>query len=280
MLQSFISGQSFLWADLYQPLDKVFALGRNVVELFMVEVYLAFSDRTEDLIKAGALEGHVARQKHVQNDSNRPHVRFGSVGFLVDDFRCYVKWSPGDLTGLRLCAAFPAQAKVNYSYVVCGRNENILRLQVSVHNPVHMAVFNRRQNLLHVLSGLLLTECVVLIAANFLKKLLASDILHHKVDVLGIIIRLEVLDNIGMIQLIERFHFLDYLLQVILLFLLKYFYRHLQALVVLVVGLENFTVLADTHHFGVDVDRVVLFELSDALLAISFERGQLLRAAL
>jgi hypothetical protein len=49
---------------------------------------------------------------------------------------------------------------------------------------------------------------------------------------------------------------------------------------VLVVGLENFTVLADTHHFGVDVDRVVLFELSDALLAIGFERGQLLRAAL
>ena len=127
---------------------------------------------------------------------------------------------------------------------------------------------------------MLLAESVVLIAANFLKKLLASDILHHKVDVLGIIIRLEVLDNIGMIQLVKRFNFLNDLLQVILLFLLKHFYRHLQALVVLVVGLENFTVLADAHHFGVDVDRVVLFELSDALLAIGFVLSQLLRAAL
>jgi len=127
---------------------------------------------------------------------------------------------------------------------------------------------------------LLLAECVVLIAANFLKKLLASDILHHKVDVLGIIVSLEVLDNIGMIQLVKRFHFLNDLLQVILLFLLKHFYRHLQALVVLVVGLEDFSVLANTHHFGVDVDRVVLFELSDALLAIGFVLSQLLRAAL
>lgn len=98
----------------------------------------------------------------------------------------------------------PRKSKVNDAYVIRRRHQDVLRLQVPVHDPMHVAMLNRTEYLLQIPHRLLLTELiVVLLAANFFEELLSGHELHHEVDVLRIIVRLEVPDDVRVVKPVQ-----------------------------------------------------------------------------
>ena len=59
------------------------------------------------------------------------------------------------------------------------------------------------EKLLHISGGTLFCKCLILLLHNFLVHWHTFDIFHNEVDVLLIIVRFIVLDNVGMVEGVE-----------------------------------------------------------------------------
>ena len=74
VVQGFFPRQSLGLLDDKQLLYEVLAIFRNTLELDVVEVEGAGLDLVEDVICVCPLEGHVAANKRVEDDAERPDV--------------------------------------------------------------------------------------------------------------------------------------------------------------------------------------------------------------
>ena len=72
-----------------------------------------------------------------------------------------------------------------------------------------MTVVDGLEQLLHVVCSLSLAECLVLLLSDLVEELLAADVLHDQVNVFVVVVCLEVLDDIGMIKLVQDGYFLN-----------------------------------------------------------------------
>ena len=79
-----------------------------------------------------------------------------------------------------------------------------------------MTMIDSSKQVLHVASGNLFIESLVLLGCDHLEELEALDILHHQVDVLLVIVSLVVLYNVGVVQLVENSNFLHNAVNVVL----------------------------------------------------------------
>ena len=87
--------------------------------------------------------------------------------------------------------------------VVLG-DENVLRLDVPMDDVVGVAVANRLHHHLEVLAGLLLPKVGIFLLRDEVEELLPLDELLHQIKIAGIIVRLIVLDDVGVVQLGEN----------------------------------------------------------------------------
>ena len=86
--------------------------------------------------------------------------------------------------------------------VVLVVEQKVLQLQVSMHDPMRMAVLNRREHLLHVFGCYVLANHFGL--RNFLHQLSSWTVLRDQVVAFRIVVNLVEFHNVRMIQLFQN----------------------------------------------------------------------------
>jgi len=66
-----------------------------------------------------------------------------------------------------------------------------------------MAVLNSLCQLLYILTTLFFIECFVFLESDFIEQFHTLNIFHNKVNVFGVIVSFEVLNDVGVVQSIE-----------------------------------------------------------------------------
>ena len=69
-----------------------------------------------------------------------------------------------------------------------------------MHNVLSMTMVDSLEKITHVSCGLRLCEGLILLLCDLIEELGAGHIFHHQVDILLIVVRLVVLDDIGMVK--------------------------------------------------------------------------------
>lgn len=69
-----------------------------------------------------------------------------------------------------------------------------------MHNALSMTMVDSLEQTAHVPCGLRLREGLILLFSDLIKELYAGHILHHQVDILLIIVRFVILDDIRMVK--------------------------------------------------------------------------------
>ena len=129
----------------------------------------------------------------------------------------------------------------------------------------------------HIICGLILIKSLIVLLGNSIEQRLARNELHDQVNVLLVVVGFVILDNIGVVQLIENCNLLHDHVDVVCQFhLVKHFYGDLEAFIVLVLRLEDLTEGSGSQHLCVVIDVIVLFKLPHALLSRTLPRHNLL----
>ena len=127
----------------------------------------------------------------------------------------------------------------------------------------------RLEQLSHVPAGCRLRERLVLLLRDLVEERLARHILHHQVHVLLIVVRFIVLDDVGVVELVQDAHLLHDAVNVgSQLLFVEHLDGNLEVLVMLVRREEDAAEGTHSQHFRLGVDVVVLFELVHALLLV------------
>ena len=129
----------------------------------------------------------------------------------------------------------------------------------------------------HVVCGLILTKSLIVLLGNSIEQRLARNELHDQVNVLLVVVGFVILDNVGVVQLVENCNLLHDHVDVVCQFdLVEHFDSDLETFIVLVLCLEDFSEGSGSEHLCVVIDVVVLFELPHALLSRALPRHNLL----
>ena len=135
---------------------------------------------------------------------------------------------------------------------------------------LRMAMIECLEQLLHILGSDRFSKCLVLLLRDLVEKGLSCDVLHHQIDVLLIVVRFVILDDVWVIQLVENRHFFHDAVDVSsqLLFV-EHLDGNLEVLVMLVRREKHATECANTKNFRFGIDVVVLLEFVHSLLLVS-----------
>ena len=143
---------------------------------------VARHDLLVELVGVGVLEGQEAAQHGVEDDPARPHVHPRALVPLPrDHLRCGIAGRPaGSLEPLpRLILV--GEAEVHDLDILVLVEEQVLRLEVAVHDAVFMDVLHAREDLLHEGDGLGFGQALAL--DDVVEELAALCVLHDEVDV-------------------------------------------------------------------------------------------------
>ena len=134
-------------------------------------------------------------------------------------------------------------------------------------NVLRMAMINCLEQLLHVRACLLFSERLVVLFADFVVQRKSCDHFHDQVNVLLVIVRLIVLDDVGMVERIQCLYFLHNVVEILTQFaLIEHFDCNLDASIKTILGLEDASKGPRPQNLRMLVNYVVLLQLSDALL--------------
>ena len=156
-------------------------------------------------------------------------------------------------------------------------DHNIIWFNISVDHIQRVTMINCLEKLLHISGGALFCKCLILLLHNFLVHWHSFNIFHDEVDVFLIIVSFVILDNVGVVQLVENCNLLHDHVDVVCQFdLVEHFDSDLETFIVLVLCLEDFSEGSGSEHLCVVIDVVVLFELPHALLSRALPHHNLL----
>lgn len=215
VLDGLLTGQAFLLIDNKKLGDQIFALFWDLLEFDVIEMEFCFLDLPEDLMWIGSLEWQVSRHKGVQKDTKWPEISFLTIGAFQDFWGHVVRGSShsGEILIILWCFR---KTEVDQSDWASLSDHDILWLDISMDDVASMTMIDSSKQVLHVASGNLFIESLVLLGCDHLEELEALDILHHQVDVLLVIVSLVVLYNVGVVQLVENSNFLHNAVNVVL----------------------------------------------------------------
>lgn len=138
-------------------------------------------------------------------------------------------------------------------------------------------MINCLEQLPHVRASLLFSERLVFLLADLVVQWKSSDHLHDQVNVLLVIVGLIVLDNVGVVERIQRLNLLHNVIEIPAQFaLVKHLDGHMDVCIETILGLEDASERTRAQHFRMLVNYVVLLQLSDALLLEGLSSRQLL----
>ena len=146
-----------------------------------------------------------------------------------------------------------------------------------MHNVLCVAVVDGLEQLFHVVSGLILTKSLIVLLRNSIEQRLARNELHDQVDILLVVVGFIILDDVGVVQLVENCDLLHDHVDVVRKFdLVEHFDGDLETFIVFVLRLEDFSEGTGSEYLCVVIDVIVLFELPNALLSRALPRHNLL----
>mmetsp|Transcript_31525 Transcript_31525/g.97395 ORF Transcript_31525/g.97395 Transcript_31525/m.97395 type:complete len:421 (-) Transcript_31525:288-1550(-) len=173
-------------------LDEVLRLGADrPPHLVLWEVVLPGDDALELVILRLGAERRVAAEQNVHDDAERPHVggdavrRAGLVQAGVEHLRGDVQRSAAALGEFVVVAALLGEAEVDdldRRVLVLARHQEVLRLQVAVHDAAFVQVRDTAQDVVHHARGAALTEMAL--GADAGEEFATGDELQDDVDVL------------------------------------------------------------------------------------------------
>ena len=138
---------------------------------------------------------------------------------------------------------------------------------------LRVAVVNRHEQTAHVFGGNSFTESLIRRLRNLGKELDARNILHHQVDVFVVVVRLVVLDDVGVVQRVQNRYFLHDQVHVFTQFLLvEHLDCHLVGRVVDIRRLKNGPEGTGSQLLRLLRNDIVLFEFADSLLLAALLR--------
>ena len=177
-----------------------------VLPLDRGEVKLSLLDSLQNLLVTLSIEGRIAAEQNIEDDSSTPDIAL----FIVvssQDFRGDVKWSSGlglengscfsllgviiggdVIEGLVGLIESSTETKVNdlkSKGILLGNHDEILRLEIPVNDSINVTVMKGCHDLSEDDSGVLLI--VVFIGDDSVKELSSGAELKDEIDVLGIL---------------------------------------------------------------------------------------------
>ena len=202
MREGLLTRQSLVRIRDQELLDQVLALGRDVGELDVVEVELSAGDLLQKLIHALALERQVSAQKCVEDDTEGPDIRLPPVQVL-DHFWRHVVRRTGKLGQ---CALFgdSGQAEINQTNLIIDCHHDVLGLDISVNDIQSVTVIDCLEELTHVEGGKTFREVLIRLRGDLIEERLTLGQLHDQVDVLEIVVRLKVVDDVGVVKRVQQ----------------------------------------------------------------------------
>mmetsp|Transcript_91352 Transcript_91352/g.200133 ORF Transcript_91352/g.200133 Transcript_91352/m.200133 type:complete len:297 (-) Transcript_91352:306-1196(-) len=173
--------------------DEVLQLAGVLVPIWAWEVEASPLHSVEDIEISVAVEGRIAADQDVADDTTAPDVALLIVSLAGQDLGRDVVWSPS--LGLHelsrrvgLCKAEIDDLDLGFSGPVL--EEEILRFDIPVSVGLGVQVAHSSQNLLHISRYILLTEGAAFMLVRFfhdsVEKLAAGAKLHDQVDSPGV----------------------------------------------------------------------------------------------
>ena len=160
---------------------------------------ISLLDLSENLRSIIALEGKISAYEGVQENTKGPDISLLAVGTL-EDLRCHVVRSSRHGCQLTVISRSFGQTKVDKAHCVVSCNHDVIWFYISMNNVLSMAMVDSLEQTAHVTCSLRLRKGLILLLSDLIEELGARHVLHHQVDVLLIVVRFVVLDDIGMIE--------------------------------------------------------------------------------
>ena len=157
------------------------------------------------------------------------------------------------------------QTEIDKSHFSVLAVHNVFRLDVSVRYAQSVAVSQGFQAFVDYFSGFLFSVGLSLLDVFVvaIEELASSAQLHHEIEVMLVIIGLKVLDDVGMVDLLQKIDLVHHVSKVLLrhLVLVEHFDSDLEFAICLVCALVDFT--EGTFSKDMPIDVVNLLKLCD-----------------
>lgn len=160
VLQQLRPRESLAGRLVQQTLQERLELWRHVVG----ELHRIFHDQVDQRVDTVRIKRRCAHEELVNDDTEGPEVDRVVVGELLDEFRCHVEGSSLD-GGQHNCVGRhrAGKSKVAKLHYPIRRNQNVLRLHVSVDNSVGVQIVESLDELLSDFADLRLTKVAVVL---------------------------------------------------------------------------------------------------------------------
>lgn len=160
-------------------------------------------DCMEEVLHGVCVEGVLEGTELVQNDAQGPHVVLGVVGSVEADLGGEVVWGTDAGASLCECAGEGfADAEVTDLDVVVASEEDVLGLDIAVHDVVRVNVEQCQEHLDEIVCDLFLGDVATAAVLDECGEVAAVGVFHHDVeDLLAACVTLEpfaVADDGGM----------------------------------------------------------------------------------
>mmetsp|Transcript_34654 Transcript_34654/g.83710 ORF Transcript_34654/g.83710 Transcript_34654/m.83710 type:complete len:292 (-) Transcript_34654:126-1001(-) len=156
MVQSLLRSEAVSGSTLEQTQHKIRSALGHFPPLLVRKTDVPLHNLSIQLVQHGVKKRQSARQQHVGHHSNSPQIHLSPIFFLFDDLRSQVKITPADgLTSGQsswIVLALLGQSKIrdlDFSVAVDTGKKNVLRLQITVHNPFAVDVSYSLQQIDH-----------------------------------------------------------------------------------------------------------------------------------
>mmetsp|Transcript_22684 Transcript_22684/g.35057 ORF Transcript_22684/g.35057 Transcript_22684/m.35057 type:complete len:354 (-) Transcript_22684:144-1205(-) len=183
----------------------------HVVPVGRMELVLPPADLAEELVLVLVVEGRVAPQQDVRDHARRPQVRLPAVLEAAEDLGGHVTRGAAGLLHLPHLGDVAGEAEVgdlDVGVVLPRGQQQVLRLQVPVHDVVGVQVVQRAQQQGHQVARLLLR--VLLLLHDAVEQLPAHHQLEDEDGLRALVEHVRQLDHVLVVQLL---HDLDLVLQ-------------------------------------------------------------------
>jgi len=190
---------------------------------------LAAQDLLVQLGSRLVFEGQVARDHGEQNDTAGPDVHARAIVLqAVDHFRRRVTGRSARCLQHLVLLVGVAEAEIDQSNVFLVVQQQVLRLQISVHDAELVQILDSTNDLLEELAGFCLLKLLLL--DDVVEELATADELHDQEELLGRLDDFEKLDDVGVADQLEDVDLARHSLHICIprnFALFQYFHRHL-----------------------------------------------------
>ena len=202
MLQGLAGRDALVRVLLEQLLHQVLRGLRDVLPLAITELILAAHVLIKNLVGAVASKQRPAREHNVKDHTDTEDVSLAIVALLLQQLGCHIpRAATPQVQLLRAVFKHRGQAKIGnlqVPIVLLRRQQQILRLQVAMHDVASVEVLQRTYEVSHDGSRRRLT--ILTLALDLVEKFTALQIWQEQMNILCCLVGLVELDYVFVVD--------------------------------------------------------------------------------